>query len=405
MTKPEMPHPNSMEAVMRHRIKFAGAIILIILFFSISASAATTEQNQISQEIADTLSTESVNQFISKVNQELGEDIPLITTESLQNIAGKGLNPDWHSLWRAALSRLFREFTTNISLMGKLLFLAVLCSLLQNLHSSFNGRGVSMLAYSICFIFLMVLVLNAFYNVIGVARQSVEYMIGFMQAMLPLLMSLLAGVGAVTSVALFTPFMLFVISAASIVVKDMVLPLLMVTALIECVNYLSDQYKLSNLAGVLKQSGMVVLGLTLVIFIGIISIQSVVGSVADGITLRTAKYATATFIPVVGKMFADTVELVMGASLLIKNAVGVVGVTAVAMMCALPVVKLISLIAVIKLTGALVQPMGAEKMAKCLDTVGNNLMLVLAAVLTAALMFFLSITMIIGAGNVTMMLR
>ena len=98
----------------------------------------------------------------------------------------------------------------------------------------------------------------------------------------------------------------------------MVLPLLMVTALIECVNYLSDQYKLSNLAGVLKQTGMVVLGLTLVIFIGVISIQSVVGSVADGITLRTAKYATATFIPVVGKMFADTVELVMGASLLIK---------------------------------------------------------------------------------------
>jgi stage III sporulation protein AE len=171
------------------------------------------------------------------------------------------------------------------------------------------------------------------------------------------------------------------------------------------VNYLSDQYKLSNLAGVLKQSGMVVLGLTLVIFIGVISIQSVVGSVADGITLRTAKYATATFIPVVGKMFADTVELVMGASLLIKNAVGVVGVLAVATLCALPVVKLLSLITVIKVTGALVQPMGAEKMAKCLDTVGNNLMLVLGAVLTVALMFFLSITMIIGAGNVTMMLR
>ena len=387
------------------QILISGAMILLLLFVTNSVSASAAEQTPISHEIFDSLSTESVNQFISKVNKELDEDIPLINHETLQNIASKGLSFDWDSLWRAGVTRLFKEFTNNLSLMGKLLFLAVLCSLLQNLHSSFNNRGVSMLAYSICFIFLMVLVLNAFYNVINVARNSVEYMVGFMQAMLPLLMSLLAGVGAVTSVALFTPFMLFVISAASVVVRDMVLPLLMVTALIECVNYLSDKYKLSNLAGVLKQCGMVVLGLTLVIFIGIISIQSVVGSVADGITLRTAKYATATFIPVVGKMFADTVELVMGASLLIKNAVGVVGVLAIVVMCALPVVKLISLIAIIKITGALVQPMGAAEMAKCLDTVGNNLMLVLAAVLTVALMFFLSITMIIGAGNVSMMLR
>lgn len=379
-------------------------LLLLLLLLPCPAGASPTD-GQIGQEIMNTLSTDSVNQFINQVNQELGEDIPMINPESLQNAASQGLSLDWQSLWKAVVTKFFREFTLNLNLMGKLLFLAVLCALLQNLHSSFNSSGISLLAYSICFIFLMVLVLNAFYNAVLVARQSVEYMIGFMQAMLPLMISLLAGVGAVTSVALFSPFMLFVIGATGLVVKDMVLPLLMVTALIECINYLSEQYKLSNLANLMKQSGMVVLGLTLVLFIGIISIQSVVGSVADGITLRTAKYATATFIPVVGKMFADTVELVMGASLLIKNAVGVIGVIAVTTLCALPVVKLFTLIAVFKLTGALIQPMGAEKMAKCLETIGNNLLLVLGAVLTVALMFFLSITMIIGAGNVTMMLR
>lgn len=379
-------------------------LLLLLLLLPCPAGASPTD-GQIGQEIMNTLSTDSVNQFINQVNQELGEDIPMINPESLQNAASQGLSLDWQSLWKAVVTKFFREFTLNLNLMGKLLFLAVLCALLQNLHSSFNSSGISLLAYSICFIFLMVLVLNAFYNAVLVARQSVEYMIGFMQAMLPLMISLLAGVGAVTSVALFSPFMLFVIGATGLVVKDMVLPLLMVTALIECINYLSEQYKLSNLASLMKQSGMVVLGLTLVLFIGIISIQSVVGSVADGITLRTAKYATATFIPVVGKMFADTVELVMGASLLIKNAVGVIGVIAVTTLCALPIVKLFTLIAVFKLTGALIQPMGAEKMAKCLETIGNNLLLVLGAVLTVALMFFLSITMIIGAGNVTMMLR
>ena len=147
------------------------------------------------------------------------------------------------------------------------------------------------------------------------------------------------------------------------------------------------------------------LGFTMVIFIGIITIQGVAGRVADGITLRTAKFATATFVPVVGKMFADTVELVMGASLLLKNAIGIFGVMAVLLICAFPLIKLLSLVAIIKIAGALVQPMGDEKMAKCLDAMGNNLLLVFACVLTVALMFFLAITMIIGAGSVAMMLR
>lgn len=50
----------------------------------------------------------------------------------------------------------------------------------------------------------------------------------------------------------------------------------------------------------------------------------------------------------------------------------------------------------IKISGALVQPMGDEKMSKCLDTMGNNLLLVFGAVLIVALMFFLAITMIVA---------
>jgi len=173
---------------MRKHVKLLCTALLLLLLAGCPVWAWPADENPIGKEIAQTLSNESVNQFISNVNKELGENIPLINQDTLRNVAGKGINLEWRGLWQAALSRLFREFTTNLNLMGKLLFLAVLCALLQNLHSSFNASGVSLLAYSICFIFLMVLVLNAFYNVILVARQSVEYMIGFMQALLPLLM-------------------------------------------------------------------------------------------------------------------------------------------------------------------------------------------------------------------------
>jgi len=367
--------------------------------------ASSIDATQVENEVLESISTDSINQFITRVNQELSGEIPLLNSSTIQDIATKGLDFNWQKIWGKVTSSFFKELVANTHLMGKLLFLAVLCAMLQNLQNSFEKSGISLLAYSVCFIFMAVIVLKAFYNAVVLATQTVGYMVGFMEALLPLLITLLAGVGAITSAALFTPLMLFVISIVSLIVKDVVLPLLLLTATLQFLNFLSDKYSLSNLAGILRQTSMIILGFTMVIFIGIITIQGAAGSVADGLTLRTAKFATATFIPVVGKILADSVELVMGASLLIKNAVGIFGVIAVFMICLFPLIKLLSLILVIKLSGALVQPMGDEKMAKCLDAMANNLLLVFGAVVIVALMFFLAIAMIIAVGGAAMMLR
>lgn len=380
-------------------------LLLLILLCCTSVTLAAPLDKDSGLALLDKLSTDDVNNFIVNINNELHEDLPLLTVDSIKGFAAKGLTLNWQEIWQLLIAKIFKELTINLHLMGKLLFLAVLCTLLQNLQNSFEHSGIALLAYSLCFVFLAVIALNAFYNALSLVNNAVNNMVGFMQALLPLLISLLAGVGALTSAALFTPLMLFVISSVSVIIKDVVLPLLFLTAALECVNSVSDKYKLSNLAGVLKQAGVVVMGITLVIFIGIISIQGVAGGIADGLTLRTAKYATSTFIPVVGGMFADAVELVMGASLIIKNSIGIFGVITIGLLCLTPIIKLLSLVFVVKLTGALIQPMGDEKMAKCLDAMGNTLLLVLGALLTVALMFFLAITMIIGAGSFSMMLR
>ncbi|AIF51493.1 stage III sporulation protein AE [Pelosinus sp. UFO1] len=383
---------------------FIMAIVWLMLNIT-SVFANPLNSVEIEQQLLEKVSPENINQFIQQVNQELNDEIPLLNSDTIHGIATQGLNVSWQHLRQSIIANFFHEITVSTHLMGKLLFLAVLCAMLQNLQNSFEKSSISLLAYSVCFIFMSSIALTAFYNTLKLASQTVGYMVGFMEALLPLLMSLLAGVGAITSASLFTPLMLFVISSMSVIVKDVVLPLLFLTAALECLNFLSDTYRLSNLASILKQSGMIILGFSMVIFIGVITIQGTAGSIADGLALRTAKFATATFIPVVGKMFADTVELVMGASLLLKNAVGIFGIIVVSMICILPLIKILSLILVIKISGALVQPLGDEKMAKCLDSIGNNLFLVFGAVLTVALMFFLDITMILAAGSAAMMLR
>jgi len=384
-------------------------IFLVMLVFMLTSLAATAAApvpvDDIQGQLVDNMSVDKVNQFVDKVSRELGDELPRLDAGTIKNIIAKGIAFNWQNMQTIFLRQLFAELAANSQLMGKLLFLAVLCALLQNLQSSFEQSTVSFLAYSICHIFLLVIVLTAFYNALTLARTTVDDMVGFMQALLPLLITLLAGVGAVTSAALFSPLLLVSVATVSMIVNSFVLPLLFLSAVLQCVNFFSEHYRISNLAGLFRQIGLLALGLTLVVFIGIITVQGVAGGVADGITLRTAKYATSTLIPVVGKMFADTVELVMGASLLLKNAVGLFGIVTVFTICVYPLIKLLSLVLVMKVTGALVQPMGDERMAKCLDVVGDNMLMIFIGVMVVVLMFFLVIAVIVGAGGIATMLR
>lgn len=384
---------------------FTIMIYVFLLTTHVYAQEEVVNQEEIEREVFSTLSTDAVNHFIDDINKDLTVTVPSLNMETIKRLALKGLDLDFAGIGNDIMRKIFHEVVTNAEIMGKLLFLAVLCTLLRNLQNSFENSSIAMLSYSVCFVFLSVIALTAFYHALQIAAKTIDSMVTFMEAILPLMITLLAGVGALTSASLFSPLMVIVVGMISSLVKGVVFPLLMISAGLECTNYIADKYKLSNLTSLLKQSSMVCLGFMMVIFIGIITIQGVTGGVADGLTLRTAKFATASFIPVVGKVFADTVELAMGAALLIKNSIGIFGVIVILTICLLPMIKMFSLVLIIKVTGALIQPMGDERMAKCLMSIGNHLLLAAGALLTVVLMFFLAITMIVGVGSMAVMLR
>lgn len=126
---------------------------------------------------------------------------------------------------------------------------------------------------------------------------------------------------------------------------------------------------------------------------------------ADGVALRTAKYIAGNFIPVVGRVFADAAETVVGASLLVKNAVGMAGVLVLLLLVAFPALKILILAFVYNLSSAVMQPLGNSPILSCLGIIGKNLLYIFAALATVSLMFFLAITIVISAANVSVMMR
>ena len=128
-------------------------------------------------------------------------------------------------------------------------------------------------------------------------------------------------------------------------------------------------------------------------------------AVTDGVTIRTAKYLTGNFVPVVGRMFSDAADTVVGASLLVKNAVGMAGVLILLFISAFPALKIISLAVIYNFSAAVMQPLGSGPIIDCLNIIGKTLMYIFAALATVGLMFFLAVTIIIAAGNISVMIR
>jgi stage III sporulation protein AE len=104
-------------------------------------------------------------------------------------------------------------------------------------------------------------------------------------------------------------------------------------------------------------------------------------------------------------MFTDATDTVITASLLLKNTVGILGVATVILLAAFPAIKILSIAIIYKLAAALLQPLGGGTVITCLDIISKSIIYIFASLAIVSFMFFLSITVIVAAGNITVMIR
>ncbi|ACX52775.1 stage III sporulation protein AE [Ammonifex degensii KC4] len=305
----------------------------------------------------------------------------------------------------SALGRcLGQEIWQGGSLLGKLLVLGIVLAVLQQLGSAFEQGTVVRLAFAVCFLALAATVASTLELALRIGRQTVEGVVSFLQALFPVLLTLLAATGGMGAAALVHPTILLTLEVVGTLVKNVVFPLLVFSVILSLVNQLSEALPVSRLATLFRHAGLALLGICSTILLGIMGLQGVAGAVSGGLALRAAKYATGAFIPVAGSMLADAFEAVLSTSLLLKSAVGLAGMLVVLGAVAFPAVKLGALSLLFKLAAALVQPVEG-RLAACLDAVGAGLLGVFAVVVLVGLLALFSIGLVTGLAHLTTSLR
>lgn len=378
-------------------------VLFVLLFLP---GVALAEQGSVSAAGVPDLDMAEVNKYIDKLDSEIKGVVPEVNFKQLvYRIASNEVSFNPRDIAGGAASMVFREVVANWSLLGKLVVLAIICAVLQNLTSAFDRGSTGQLSYMVTYLVLVTLAIGSFTLAVESGREVVDRMVIFMQAILPVLLTLLVAVGGFTAAAIYQPVVFVSITLIATLIRNVVLPLILIAAILGLVSNLSPKFKISNLAGLIRMVAMGILGIMTTVFLGVLSIQGVAGAVGDSVLLRSAKFATDAFVPVVGGMFSDALEAIVSSSLLIKNAVGIAGVIVVLSIMVMPLLKILCLALIYKLAGALIQPVEDGQIVSCLNDLGGSLMLVFAVVATAGLLFFFTMTILVAVGNLTVMLR
>ncbi|WP_152446571.1 stage III sporulation protein AE [Bacillus sp. THAF10] len=380
--------------------------IILLLFLPLEVvQASPSSPSELVTDQMEEIDVQDIKLYWEEVMKEYGGFLPESQKGSFMEFV-KGDKSFSLKEWSKGLIKyIFHELLANGKLLGSLILLTIFSMFLQNLQNAFEQKTVSKVAYAVVFMVLIIIALNSFHIVISYTQDAITAMTGFIIALVPLLIALIASSGGLVSAAFFHPIILFLMNTCGLLIQYVVLPLLFLAAILSIVSTLSEQYKVTKLAQLLRNVSIGILGIYLTIFLGVISVQGATAAVADGIAIRTAKFVTGNFIPVIGRMFTDATDTVITASLLLKNTVGILGVTILILLAAFPAMKILAIAIIYKLAAALLQPLGGGPVISCLDIIGKSIIYIFAALAIVSFMFFLTITVIVAAGNITMMVR
>ncbi|HLR62438.1 MAG TPA: stage III sporulation protein AE [Lentibacillus sp.] len=387
-------------------------VFFILLLFLMGHATVFAEDNQeelrpddIENQLLNDISLDGIQSYWKTLVNDYGGYVPELEKTSIYEfIKEDGSFSIEDTLW-GLVEYLLHELILNGKLLGTLLMLTLFSTILQTMHTAFEKSAVSKIAYFVVYIVLIYLVLNSFYLAVSYANDAIDMMSSFMIALLPLVLGIMATLGNVMTVSFFHPIIIFLINVSGVLVSRFILPLLFLAALLLIVSSLNDNYKVTNLANLFKQVGMGTLGVFLTIFLGVMSVQGATSAVQDGVAMKTTKFITGNFIPVVGRTFTDATDTILSASLLLKNAVGIVGVMIVVLIAVFPALKIFAIALIYKLSAAILQPIGDGPVISTLEIISKYIVFILACLLAVTLMFFLAIVILVAASNITILLR
>lgn len=394
---------------MKRRIFMALIIVALIFFGDFYTVFADGENGENGKNDAQSESIASLEDNISQITEsvDFGEmekfidDISGFTDEklSVKDIVYKFVRGEsvveYQTVFKYVGSLLFAEVKSRLPALLSLLSVLLLCSLLGCLNTERLGSGVGEIVHFVGYAAIVTTVTALCYSLVSSALSAVDKVSSVVQAVFPALLALMISTGATAQAALYSPTALFIDGFTTIFIKNFTFPCVLAMLALSVVSNITKTVKLKGfidfLSGIMKWG----IGLAATVFSLFLTVKGISGGLADGVTVRTLKYALNSSVPLVGGILSGGADVVVAAASLVRGALGLTTLVIVFGVVLMPVIKIAALTLALRVVNAVAQPFSSDRVYSFINSAVSVLHHALAGLLLATLMYVVTIIMIV----------
>ena len=389
---------------MRLKVKKILLHILILFVLASFPFSKVNAESLTSQMIQQEKETFGISSFIDETKKYTNDFFEDMNISDVINSAITG-KIDNNKILKKLLKIFGKEIVSSLKTIIAVLVIVLIHSIIKAVADNLETSNISKTIYYVQYILIVTIVMSNFSNLILSITNTIQNLVGFMNSLVPLLITLMIYTGNIATSSLLEPIILIIIEFISNIILTLILPGVSIITALMVVSKLSDKVQIGKLTKFFKSSIVWFLGIILTVFVGVVSLEGTLASSVDGITAKTAKAAVSSMIPVVGKILGDSVDSVLGCGLVLKNALGVVGVIIIIGICATPIIKLSVLTIMYSLSSAIIEPLADEKIVKLLEDFSGIFKLLLGILCAVAVLLIIGTTLVIKISNSGMMYR
>lgn len=345
-----------------------------------------------------------INDFIRQANQYTQNSFPDLNISKIFNDSISGNVGNIFNGFEI-VNFFSNEASFAIEIMIDVIIIIIINSIFKAIIENLGNSNSAQIIYFVQYLVIVTLVINTFVSILDLTRESIENVVNFMTALIPLLVTLMLSTGSLVTSSVVEPILLIMVNIVGNFINTFLIPLLLISISISIVSNISEKVQIDRLSKFLKSSIVWILGILLTIFTSTLSLQGSLTSSVDGMTAKTAKAAVSNFIPVVGKILGDTVDSVIGCGNILKNSVGIIGVIVLIGIVFVPVIKISILWISFKLTSAVCEVVADTKIVKLLDQIADSYKILLGILVSVSVMFIIGITLVVKMTNSALMYR
>ena len=369
-------------------------ILSIFFFFFLLTPSFATEYH---------FDTGKINDIFSQYENEFFNSSDY--SNMISDIQEGKFDFDYKKMFQKAWRLLIGELRQNIGISVQIIMIALLTGLLEHLRGSFSSEGVTQIAFYVTYAILATLIVGSFLQIYDIAKDLITNVTNFMNILLPILVGLITVSGGLSISSVLYPTILVLSQFVTYFMTAFLLPVSMIAFVLNLAAGISEKVKVTKIPKMLKSFSMWSMGIILTIFVGLVSLEGTIGSSIDGVTSKAAKFLFSNGIPVVGKLLGDSVDTILGSTLLIKDAVGFIGIMVLFGAALVPIVKILSLMLIFYITSAVIEPFADKRICKCLSDTAENGKIVLGVVITVCIMFMIATVAMMKMSNTAVMYR